>query len=1640
MTTMAHAGRPHPIRLLDDSWDQRFTGGLLLQVRDGIEHHQAYDRADGSLVSLKVVRSDHPMHGAGRAALLNEYRLLSLLAHPAIPRPLDLVVDAAGSVCLVLTQEAGFGSLEESAALSGDALGVVELIDELLCVLEYVHARGVVHAGIDATAVRVSSQRLAGGTRIQVVDFHNATYFSPPPLVARSATGFFTPPDARSRGQIGPEVDLFAVGALAIYLLAAQVGCLGQLPLSPSETLGTLRERLDARLASILDQLVSPESALRPASAWAVRTQLADAGLTTADVAEIAARPSDKCGLVLHSGIAPFLTAALDLHGRRGASLFLLAGEAGAGKSSVGPVLRVECVTQGYRYVDCTEADPETRVSRLTREAAALCGARVGGRHQEDLARRENGGSLLRDVPGADTCHGPGIVLFVDDIDRLSVGEVCQLLEPLWLHDDEDCPLTIVATCSNAPSFLLQAGFRGARPSSVNVRSIGGFSPADVGLLVSDITCSRVDPDLSTWLTSQTAGCPAFVGELVRFMASHGHLRRSATGTATLCNDSADLSLPPSLSSAFAQRVAGLPSEERALAELAALGPGVTQAVMARVSGKQLSEVSEIVDTLAAKGIVRGASHGDDVAIAHGLMREAILGAIAPGERRELHSSVARAWSDSSTAFGTESKRDQVLAWHLWHSDQPALSMPHALTAARHLASEGRVTEALAYLRMGDAVLADRTRNPSVTAELARVAGELYWDLGRGTLSAQAFRTAIEATELAHKSEGADSIELHWMLGRACLRSGDADGAYRALLRTAEFAQVRRDDIWLARANAALAAVHQMRGEFIQTNDKADECLNLLRGSSRDDLMVAGCMAKGNALVSLCDWRTAKQWYERAIESAGCVADAPAARGATCNLGLAHLNLGEWEAAEQCFEEALAPARTQGCAYSMALALNNWGILSTRRGAFDEASSRLWEATKWFEECGDNWGLALAYSNIGELEHLRGNDHAAQDFFVRSEELMSKAGSVDDLPELYRRRGESLIALGEAGEASNVLERGRSMASDMGNALEAANCARVLAQLASRRGSYPAALALATEAVDSLRSLGARYELARSLATVGEILALDGQHDRASASFDEARTIFTELGARRDARAAQEAMAAASGDASPAVQHLPDERVRLSALYRSSTSLAAAGSISALSGEVADIMAANVPADVAAVVLLHPDGDVGTTVSSICEHGGDAPAIGSLVSVLLASPHGALPQAQVFGPGDAPPTLAPLLTARGLRRILVAPMVSAKRRIGALYLDYRQRDGRFSEQDVRFVEALASQAATAAENLQLRTELVDEIESLRWDVDGRYSFANIIGRSLEMQRLFSLLQKVTRSSVTVLVEGESGTGKELVARALHFNGPRKKERFVAQNCAALPEQLLESELFGHVRGAFTGALRDKPGLFEAASGGTFFLDEIADMPASLQVKLLRVLQDGEIRRVGATDPINVDVRIVAATNKSLEQEVKAGRFREDLYYRLNVVRVVMPPLRDRRDDIPLLAQHFLNRFAGGPDESPRGFTDHAMALLVNYDWPGNVRELENEIERAVALAKPGTPIGASALSERIRSVQVAIRPLRPGSELSLKDMVEDVERRVILQVLNECDWNKSRAAESLGLSRQGLLKKIARFGLAQAEE
>jgi transcriptional regulator with GAF, ATPase, and Fis domain len=420
----------------------------------------------------------------------------------------------------------------------------------------------------------------------------------------------------------------------------------------------------------------------------------------------------------------------------------------------------------------------------------------------------------------------------------------------------------------------------------------------------------------------------------------------------------------------------------------------------------------------------------------------------------------------------------------------------------------------------------------------------------------------------------------------------------------------------------------------------------------------------------------------------------------------------------------------------------------------------------------------------------------------------------------------------------------------------------------------------------------------------------------------------------------------------------------------------------------------------------------------------------------------------------------------GLRSVMCVPFKVKSRVLGVVYVDNRLHKGAFTKRHFRILETLADQAAIALENARLYNEMLDQKRALE-DVNQRLNLqvqeqdsrlrarrvaegqtdgetpmgrpglrGSIIGESPAVRDLFALIKKVAGSDLPVLVTGESGTGKELVAQAVHRLSRRAQHKIVAENCCAIPETLLESELFGYKKGAFTGANTDHPGLFEVASRGTLFLDEIGDLSANLQTKLLRALQEGEIRPIGSKSAVKVDVRLITSTNRDLPALIQQGLFREDLYYRIKVVSIVVPPLRRRKDDIPALVEHFLALFAAETATSKKAITKEALETLKAYHWPGNVRELENEVRTMVSLA--GETIDKVDVPSHIFD-QVELMVGQESSFHDLNELVESIETREITKALRRARGNKTKAAELLGITRFALQRKLEKYQINEEE-
>jgi len=378
-----------------------------------------------------------------------------------------------------------------------------------------------------------------------------------------------------------------------------------------------------------------------------------------------------------------------------------------------------------------------------------------------------------------------------------------------------------------------------------------------------------------------------------------------------------------------------------------------------------------------------------------------------------------------------------------------------------------------------------------------------------------------------------------------------------------------------------------------------------------------------------------------------------------------------------------------------------------------------------------------------------------------------------------------------------------------------------------------------------------------------------------------------------------------------------------------------------------------------------------------------------------------------------------------IRSIACTPLILKGEIQGAIYMDTQTQAEQFNEESMQFLRAFARQASIAIDNQRRLEKLQSANKRLRRQISYSDVFPEIIGESRAVQDVLEMIDRVADAKAAVLIEGESGTGKELVARALHSHSGRRDQLFVPVFCGGLAESLLESELFGHKKGAFTGAVENKAGLFEEADGGTVFLDEIGEINQNIQTKLLRVIQEGEVKRVGENIPRKVNVRVVSATNRDLWKEVQAKRFREDLYYRLNVISIKMPPLRNRGGDIAILADHFLKKFARENGKTIEGFEPQALKILEAYSWPGNIRELENTIERAVIMSRANKITGDLLALNKARVSELVGRSL------------QDVERAVIRETLELTGGHRGRTAEILGVSRRWLQYRIKEWGLGE---
>lgn len=893
--------------------------------------------------------------------------------------------------------------------------------------------------------------------------------------------------------------------------------------------------------------------------------------------------------------------------------------------------------------------------------------------------------------------------------------------------------------------------------------------------------------------------------------------------------------------------------------------------------------------------------------------------------------------------------------------------------------------------------------------------------------------------------------------------------AYKLLADSVENRRFGRLQLVLSQAYSGL-------GDFRNAEIRARDALSAYRRVSDADGQVDALNELAWVSFARSDFKGAVAYLEEALAVQS--GNSRKIANLTGNLGRVRVLTGQWAQAEADLRHALQYNLEHNEENLEAINLLSLGFLHLRRRDFTQAGRLLDKAAVLVARLDMKRERVIHLEYAGELAYDRGEILKAKNLFFEAYQggrLIAPESAL--VSQASRRLAEAELALDNIEDAMRYAQKGLELAIQLGERTEVAMSHRAIARIFEVRGNHADAVENILRAVEVARQVGDPYDVAQTLLVLADILTAGEVVDQEAVrgALDEASRIFKKLKleywqAETDYRAG--VSACQRGDLARGFRKLSraekvfaalDERPKVRAVHQflqSLTDQAVALSISEENeyGAFGSMMS---PAEVSEFRTCLLDETLQMLVKKTHASRAIIFAPDFEVSPVIATFPLTLIQQKKFIDGfqallgqeisQSKPTL--LLDCRRdpyinglfpdqpdiIASVLVVPFTMADQCVRYLYADKLSVDGvlnPFNQNELNFAVGFSGVIAFKAAELQ-KMRLVEDNRRLKAQLQQKASFPNIITRSSQLLEMLTQLRQVIDSPISITIEGETGTGKDLVARAIHYNSVRRNKRFISVNCAALPETLLESELFGYHRGAFTGADRDKPGLFEEADGGTFFLDEIADMPLSIQAKVLRLLEEKELVRLGETVSRKVDVRIISATNKDLKAEMAKGLFRQDLYYRLSALSYHLPALRERKEDIPLLVAHFL-------EESGKRITPDTMRALVAYDWPGNIRELENEMKKLVLLAGDSEDIRRELLSGKISGTVSAVpigglsqaeEPVTFGQAYSLYDYLAFWEKKFIVQALREQNGVKKHAAAQLNIPESTLRLKIKQYDI-----
>ena len=1585
----------------------------------------------GSRLALKE------LHGKGAEDLRHEEELrrefatLACLKHPSLVEVHEFDTSPESGLPRFTLEFIQGRSVVDAVAHEGPE-ALLPLAAEALRALAFLHDFGLIHRDLKPGNLLVRD-RPKLGCRLVLVDFGLVHPADSEPLEARHARGTlpYMAPELFRNEVPSARSDLYALGAvlheaihgrppsvpaerdLSRFVRDVSEGRRARPPLPPGFPRG---------IAPWLEEMLAPDVAERPASAREALARLNDSCATRFP----AETPASRAARLLSGPPAERRGAIEEVWGAldpgAGPRVVWLAGGPGSGKTRVLRWLEAEAVLRGWR-VECAGDRLPVTLGELRASA--------------------NSRPTLVLIDEADSAGGP----VAEALDRVA-------------REAERPPLQVVASLRAGPirSPALRKLFEdtGTVPTLRRV-DLGRLDMEGIRAMAVRATGGEVSEERVRRLHEASEGLPA-VAEALLIEGVWERGPRAETGRAPGAGAASRLDMLSPAARAWLEALAVLRRDARDpdVAELAGLPPADALAAAEEAAGAGLAFRRS------------GRWRADSTALV-----ERLLSGLGPERRRSLHRSAAEALARSA---GEEA--DPWLLARLWlEAGERARAIEEALRAADRSLLEGdpaeaaeRLSQAVRWIgRSRDARRDARMRQGKalVAAGLhgaaARAFGAAAWLAGKGSgrgeaaarqalalVQAGRFRRGLAcAGRAARLAEGAPAAlaAARRAAGIALARQGREREAIRMLRRALEVARSGGDASAEAEVLQVLASCEDRLGRAEEARKSLLSATEILR--RRRDAAAAPDARELKALLGLAVLESRAGALDRAAELLEDVRRAAAERGsldlqqsALSRHASVAIDQGRLDAAMRLAEQAADLALHLGDPNLVLVGRARLADARIRCGQAGEAAAllqrtldapldrvepenadyaRMLLADSWMESGGAR-DEAVATLLSGCLERCRKRGKARPWMMALTIEMERRSRPACPDPfETVAAEYERLAGAPGAGPEPEIRVR--------------AGLAVAARRLAT--GDPEGAAAAASAAAGVAREAGHPAFEARARAALAEALRRAGREAAARKELEEGRALLERAARRIEDPAIREGFlsrAAYEPLAREREASSSGEQRRLEALYGMVHALNSETDPEALLESILDMALRAVGAERGMILLKEEEQGAPEGFSIRLARNLEAETVRDAESysrsIVAAAGAG---RSMLALDAGADPRFRDLksVSLYGIRSLICVPLRSRGTIVGTVYLDSRRDGTLFTPADLRFLEAFADHAALALENARARARLERQNLRLQAAAESRTEFANLVGRSPGMQAVFDLVERVAATDLPVLIRGETGTGKELVARAIHFHGARRRRTFLSENCAAIPETLLESELFGHVRGAFTGAERSRPGLFEQADGGTLFLDEVGDMSPAMQVRLLRVLESGEIRRVGGERTIRVNVRVLAATHRDLAAETRAGRFREDLLYRLQVLTIEIPPLRKRPGDVELLSAHFLSRIATERGRAPQPIDDEALGLLERHAWPGNVRELQSALQR-LSIVAGGGPITAGTLAadpDLRKTLVSSARPLDPVFSLRIG------ERERILAALEAARGSRTRAARLLGVSRATLYRKIDKHHL-----